>query len=154
MMRTGSLVFALILLSGCVADPPVADGAEVQVIASQTRCGLTAPGLVLARNAAEWQALIGSVDGQLPDWPDVANQWLLVASLGHQATGGHGIGFISADRDGQDLSIEVKVTHPAPDAMVAQMITSPCLVMAIPASGWKQVRVNGEAPFPMTRPHP
>lgn len=154
MMRAGSLALALTLVSGCVADPSVADGAEVRVVTSKTQCGLTAPGLVLARNAAEWHALTGSVSGQLPDWPDVANQWLLVASLGQQTTGGHSIGFISADRDGQDLSIEVKVTHPAPDAMVTQMITSPCLVMAIPANDWHRVRVNGEAPFPMSRTHP
>ncbi|ROU02037.1 protease complex subunit PrcB family protein [Marinobacter sp. R17] len=150
------LVLGLSGLAGCaaMADSDVDASQEVGVLMSSQYCGFTAPGLVLATDRSQWAQLSSASGGSLPPWPEEAGQWLLVANLGQKPTGGHRIDFKSASRTDRNLSIEVAVRQPAADAMVTQALTTPCLVMVLPAGGWDTVTVEGAEPFPVTRQHP
>ncbi|WP_169334067.1 protease complex subunit PrcB family protein [Marinobacter nanhaiticus] len=123
-------------------------------MASLTHCGLTAPGLVVVENVGQWRKLSSGLGANLPAWPDAPGRWLIVASMGQQRTGGYGLEFESVDVAGEQLTINVNVRRPAADAMVTQALTTPCMVIDLPSTGWETVTVSGEAPFPMSRQHP
>lgn len=143
------------VLMGCAANSSHNSVAEsVSPVASMSHCGLTAPGLVLAQNPGDWQKLSDVFGSQIPAWPDAPDHWLLVASLGQQRTGGYGVDFKNAEMSGGRLLINVAVRRPPADAMVTQALTTPCLIVELPSSGWDTVTVDGSAPFPMSRKHP
>ncbi|WP_148863498.1 protease complex subunit PrcB family protein [Marinobacter fonticola] len=150
------LLASQLLLTGCTSMSSASHSVteEVRPVASLAHCGLTAPGLVLVENAAQWQKLSSSLGAQLPAWPEESDHWLMVASLGQQRTGGYGVDFENAGMDGHQLKVSVKVRRPAADAMVTQALTTPCIVFELPSTGWKTVTVAGEAPFPISREHP
>ncbi|WP_111495668.1 protease complex subunit PrcB family protein [Marinobacter bohaiensis] len=141
-------------LAGCSAHSSGDGAARVESLASHAHCGLPAPGVILAQDAAHWEQLRSQAGVELPSWPADGDRWLLVASLGQQTTAGHAVTLAQATQDGDTLTLHVNVKHPEPGAMAAQVMTTPCLVTAIPADGWQQVTVSGDAPFPVTRPHP
>lgn len=155
------LVVSALGLVACVASGDSgthgnAGGATspVKAVASMAHCGFTAPGLVLATSASDWARFSDSLGARLPAWPDQPDRWLLVASMGKRNTGGYSITFNNAELNDQQLSIAVSQRRPAPDAMATQALTTPCVVLEIPAQGWRELVVTGEPPFPVRRSHP
>jgi hypothetical protein len=45
----------------------------------------------------------------------------------------------------------MKVNSPAPDMMVAQVITSPCVVLAVADSQWQRLEVSGLSGTPLLK---
>lgn len=159
MNRVKAAVVALLGLcglSGCAATAGSATDAsqDVEAVMVSQYCGFAAPGLMLAANQTQWQQLSSASGAQLPPWPAQAGRWLLVANLGQKPTGGYGIEFKGGSVTDRALMIEVSVRQPAADAMVTQALTTPCLVMELPADGWDTVTVEGPEPFPVSRKHP
>ncbi|MGP4844693.1 protease complex subunit PrcB family protein [Marinobacter sp. 1Y8] len=161
-IKTSTLITALItsaaLASGCVVSgdhsEQVSAGAAVKSVAAMAHCGFTAPGLVLATSASDWARFSDSLGARLPAWPDQPGRWLLVASMGKRNTGGYSIALHGAELDDQRLSVAVSQHRPAPDAMVTQALTTPCVVLEIPAQGWRELVVTGDSPFPVQRSYP
>lgn len=150
-----AFLVAPLTLSGCAANSSHNDVVQsVKAVTSLSHCGLTAPGLVLAQGPGDWRKLSDIVGSQIPAWPGEPGRWMLVAAMGQKRTGGYGVGFSEATMDGSELVIDVSVSSPAPDAMVTQALTTPCLIVALPSTGWETVTVTGDAPFPMSRKHP
>ncbi|MAA66030.1 MAG: hypothetical protein CL581_14800 [Alteromonadaceae bacterium] len=161
-IKVSALIIASItsaaLVSGCVVSGDHSGQASatspVKAVASMAHCGFTAPGLVLATSASDWARFSDSLGARLPAWPDQPDRWLLVASMGKRNTGGYSITFNNAELNDQQLSISVSQRRPAPEAMVTQALTTPCVVLEIPAQGWRELVVTGEPPFPVRRSHP
>ena len=65
----------------------------------------------------------------------------LLVSKGSQPTPGYGFTWIGASADSGNLDIELSWQEPDPNSMRAQVITSPCLVVELPADTYQQVRV-------------
>lgn len=161
-IKTSALITALIaaaaLTSGCAASgdhsEAASTGATVKSLGSMVHCGFTAPGLVLATSESDWVRFSESLGVGLPAWPNQPGRWMLVASMGRRHTGGYSIALSDARLDDQLLSIAVDQHQPGPDAMVPQSLTTPCVVLEIPAQGWRELVVTGDAPFPVRRSHP
>lgn len=141
---------ATFLLTGCATQREVtASGAPLarQVTASE-HCGLTAPGLVYLASADEVRALSGlpaqTINLSALTALDFSREHLLLVALGQRSTGGHGLTLADSEQQGGTLQLEMDVHRPAPDAMVTQVMTTPCTALAVTASGWRTVTVHGE----------
>ena len=127
-----------------------ADAIELQ---SSQHCGLTAPGVVLVRSQAQWRELGRTLRTSLPaeQLPDFDNHWLVIAALGQKPTGGFSVELASARQSGDQLELRLRQSAPGPDDMVTQALTTPCSIIRVPAHGWSELLVSGEAPFPVSR---
>ena len=62
---------------------------------------------------------------------DTAGTRLFVISRGRKATPGHGISLVGVRRRGDVLQISVQADEPEQGTMLPQVLTSPCLVVAV-----------------------
>lgn len=153
------LGFALtsLVLTGCAANRSATpEGAPLaRQLTQSDHCGLAAPGLVYLDNVAQVERLSGLPTRNLPldslKAVDFEREHLLLVSLGQKTTGGYGITLEdSVIRDGV-LEVRVSVRQPAADAMVTQVLTTPCAVMAVTPANWKRLTVSGAGMETLTR---
>lgn len=70
-----------------------------------------------------------------------AGRYALV-EMGRHSTGGYGIAVSSkARRSGNTLALIATFSSPAPDAMVTQMLTSPCVLVRLPAGDYTRLEL-------------
>jgi hypothetical protein len=69
---------------------------------------------------------------------------VFVLSMGQRPTAGYGIELHSerATMQRESLMIPAGWQEPPPDTMVAQVVTSPCIVFTVPANRYETVRVR------------
>ena len=74
---------------------------------------------------------------------DFANYGVLLVSMGRQPTAGYGLGFESGSAQLKDGTLEVTLSwaQPMPGYFVAQMLTSPCVLLKLPALRFRKIRV-------------
>jgi hypothetical protein len=163
------LLSALTILSGCAGkhDEPDQDvgtgknaGAKQQAplarqITASDHCGLTAAGLVYLDSLTALQAF-RSLNGQMLSLNSVSSldferEHLLVVAMGRKNTGGYGLTLVNAAMEGSTLAVVSRVHTPAPDSMVTQALTTPCMVLAVTAGDWDKVVVRGDGLTNMTR---
>lgn len=147
----------LLVLTGCAANRSATpEGAPLaRQLTQSDHCGLAAPGLVYLDNVAQVERLSGLPTRNLPldslKAVDFEREHLLLVSLGQKTTGGYGITLEeSVIRDGV-LEVRVSVRQPAADAMVTQVLTTPCAVMAVTPANWKRLTVSGAGMETLTR---
>lgn len=129
--------------------------AEVRQITQSDHCGLTGPGVVFVDSAEDLEPLLG-VSGQnlstrLVREVDLASEHLVFVTLGQRPTAGYSVSLDKAHISGNTLSLDMLTKQPEPGMMVAQVITSPCAVLAVPGVEWGQVRVVGISDKPLVR---
>lgn len=163
------MLSALMLLAGCAGnngekDQNVGTGKEVgtrqqaplaRQITASDYCGLTAPGLVYLNSLKALQAF-RSLNGQMLSLDsasslDFQREHLLVVAMGRRNTGGYGLTLTDAAMEGSTLAVTTRVRAPAPDSMVTQALTTPCVVLAVTADDWDKVVVRGDGLTNMTR---
>ena len=74
----------------------------------------------------------GAVEGESP-------ALLIAISRGRQSTPGYGLSLVEARRFGNRAVIEVSWRTPASGAVLAQVVTHPCLVVGLPGQGLVRV---------------
>ena len=87
---------------------------------------------VTARTVDEWDALWkqhGS--GRARPSVDFSKEVVAAVFLGSRPSAGFNVQIIGARQDGTALVVSYKETRPAPDALTAQVITSPYHIVAI-----------------------
>lgn len=153
------LILALaISLAACARTVPVVQTGTGAPLARQLtaadHCGLTAPGLVHIENASELSKFrqLPQQNLNLPaaDSIDFDNEHLVVVGLGQKLTGGYSVILTSYALHGDELDLGVVVNEPDPQMLVPQVITTPCAVIAVAASGWQTLDVNGDGLDDMT----
>lgn len=156
------LVYVMTLaLTACASPqtpPPAPAPAEperflARQVTASDHCGLVAPGLVDIADEATLKRFL-ALPAQtltLPDHPDFKQQHFLVVALGQQPTAGYGVTLQSAVLDDQLLRIDAQVRQPAADQMSAQVVTTPCMVLAILSGHWQRIEVHGEGMPTLTR---
>ena len=148
---------AMLLLAACSATggPSAGEGVMVRQITQSAYCGLTGPGGAFVRSEADREALL-DVSGQnmatdVVRKVDLSREALVMVTLGQKPTAGYSVGLQSALAQGESLVLDMHVNEPAPDMMVAQVVTSPCAVLAVEPRGWQQIRVQGLTEQPLVR---
>jgi hypothetical protein len=147
--------------SGVDAPPP--DGAAaalpVDVVHRGSRCPASRAQVDVIGDAeawADWQrrsreSFLPAGDAQAPDAPvDFAESLVVVVSMGERPTAGYAVD-VSGDavrlRGGGVLEIDADWREPPEDAVVAQVLTSPCVAIAVSRVEFERVRIldrNGD----------
>ncbi|OZB15634.1 MAG: hypothetical protein B7X58_06270 [Marinobacter sp. 34-60-7] len=136
---------------GSVSEPAV----SARQVTQSAQCGLTGPGIAYVQNESEREALLdlngqNMVTGAVRE-VNLALESIVIVTLGQKPTAGYSVGLADASADGETLVLSVRVSEPPRDAMTAQVITSPCVVLAVPADDWQQVRVLGLTDQPLVK---
>jgi hypothetical protein len=129
---------------GCKADREV----PVRVVASGAMCGGGGAG-VSARRITSAEDLAAAVQEAASPSADFAKEAVVLVSAGQKTTAGYGIALASERAPVKDgvAGLRVTLTSPAAGMMSAQVMTSPCLVLALPAEGLLAVGVvEGDRP--------
>lgn len=140
------------LLVGCASSDTVVEKPSEQLVRQviqSAHCGLTGPGVAYVQTSERLQPLLElpaqNMAVQQLRQVNLEQEHLLFVTLGERPTGGYSISLASASVDSTEntLQLSMAVRSPAPGTMVTQAITSPCVVVAVPASDWSEIRVSG-----------
>jgi hypothetical protein len=149
----GAATLALLLVAagdgeggGCRGTRDV----EVTVVRSGPQCGgdATEPSARLLRTRAELDAAFRSEIGAEMPPVDLERDAVVLVSAGRRPTAGHAVQLASpkAAARGKVGALRVQITRPDPTALVAQVVTSPCLVVRLAREGLSEVKVlEGES---------
>ena len=151
-----TLFAALLILGGCSISGAGLEGeaAAARIVKSSLQCGS-----LPRQQSVTWipgrqqleQALIlmqgALVPAQPPAVPDIDLQrWnLLLISAGQKPSAGY---YLTLDQPAFSIGktnarLNVVLNRPAPDSMVASVITHPCILVKIPAGGYSAIEIHG-----------
>jgi len=137
MSRTAAAAF-FVMCGACSSSRAV----ELDVVMASGNCQQTHEGVarVTLSDVAKLRGtqLLG---GESTDREAGPSPFLIVVAIGEKPTAGYGLAYDGAKLDGRTLIVTVRETAPPPDAMTAQVITHPCLVLEIPEGELDRVRV-------------
>lgn len=161
-----AVVLGLLLVPACSSPP------GVTVLLESAQCGrqltaaaldwLTAPQQLEARilyinkhKTGGGKLIGGPFDSSPEALPvvDFARSAVLLVEMGQRPTGGYRLGLIEnsfAVRDGIAL-LSVDWQEPGADAMVTQVVTSPCLLLSVPRAAYREILVVDQHEQPRAR---
>ena len=86
-----------------------------------------------ARSTEEWAALWNLHAGERtrPN-VDFSREIVVAVFMGTRPTAGFSVEIVGVRQEGQALIVSYKETRPAPDALTAQILTSPFHIVAVP----------------------
>ncbi|MGO1692063.1 MAG: protease complex subunit PrcB family protein [Marinobacter sp.] len=140
------------LLVGCASSDTVVEKPSEQLVRQviqSAHCGLTGPGGAYVQTSERLRQLLElptqNMAVQQLRQVNLKQEHLLFVTLGEKPTGGYSISLasVSVDSTENTLQLAMAVRSPAPGTMVTQAITSPCVVVAVPASDWSEIRASG-----------
>ncbi len=140
-MRARGLLISCTLLCGCTAGEvlPIAE------ILNHRHCQSVVAGLTLVTfedvAAMRGSTLIGITTDPGSEQPDLA---LVVVSKGPQPTPGYAFQLVSARHEGKTAVVELEWQEPSADAVLAQVMTHPCLVVGIESAGYETLIVSDQ----------
>jgi protease stability complex PrcB-like protein len=149
LVHLGAVLAFGLLLTACSAQlSRTADGAPLaRQITASDQCGVGSAGLTYLSKREEL--------ARLQDWPmqnlsmkplnalDFNREHVLIVGLGQKPTGGYGLTLANSQIESDTLKLTMILRRPAPDAMVTQVLTTPCAVLAITPERWKSIEVKG-----------
>jgi len=128
---------------------------QVRQVAQSAHCGLTGPGVVLVRSDKQRETLLDvygqNITTDVIRKVDLNKERLVIIALGQQPTAGYRVGLKAATATGQTLRLVVNVDSPGPGKIVAQVVTSPCVVLAVASHGWQRLEVTGLLDNPLVK---
>ncbi|PCH60809.1 MAG: hypothetical protein COC05_03140 [Gammaproteobacteria bacterium] len=145
------------LMAGCSnAAPRLAIDLNVEQLWSHTQCGFVEKSARVIDNEHVFRQtyfqlgqhlLVGNAidKSQLNDLPQVdwSNKIVLLLAMGQKPSAGYAVSLAKSKSlvNNNVLSIEVNWQQPAADSFQAQVITSPCLLLAVPRHGYRSISV-------------
>lgn len=130
-----SSLCAFAWLAGCAAQSPRPE--TVPVVRDQWTGqygGTAQPSDRVVRGAGDWSALWQQLGCEAPRPLAVRTEMAVAVFIGERRTGGYRAEVVGTRLDGGNILIEYRELAPAPDQMVTQALTSPWLVLVLPAS--------------------
>lgn len=138
----GTLALTLTVLAGCSGGARL----DARTLLAYDQCqgvdaGLTRVdypdvagirGSTLLNLARDDEPAAGAAEGDSP-------ALLIAISRGRQSTPGYGLSLVEARRFGNRAVIEVAWRTPESGAVLAQVVTHPCLVVGLPGQGLERV---------------
>ena len=142
-------------LFGCPhAEPPKHfESINVQVMNTRTHCGNTAetPTALWIADRARLTKVFDrmnrrQIGGSAPEWTenfDFKNYGILFVHMGRQPTGGYALEYVPghAHISGETATVVLKWMTPDPAAMVTQVITTPCMMLKMPKTGFTRIEI-------------
>ena len=135
---------------GCAQPEAGTDAAlPVQALYSDSQCvGLERTTVVWIADAEAWRSWHGRITSARlpapsPPAVDFSREGVLVLAMGSRSTAGYGLSLAEKSavvREGV-LTVRVDWSEPPPGALLAQVMTSPCLLMKVPTAPFDQIRV-------------
>ena len=94
-----------------------------------------------ARSTEEWTALWRLHGGERtrPN-VDFSREVVVAVFMGTRPTAGFAVDIVGVRQEGQALVVSYRETRPAPDALTAQVLTSPFHIVAVPRGATTDVR--------------
>jgi hypothetical protein len=115
-----------VLLWGALGAGAIPDKVPFTVLASGAQSGIDKPRTAVARTAAEWKTLCARHAAGQPCPPvDFSRSTALAIFLGTRPSAGYAVAITAVEPDGAALVVTYRERKPAPDDIVAQMITAP-----------------------------
>ena len=150
-MGGATLMIALALVgAGCVQSEPGTNATlPVQALYGSGQCiGLERPAVLWVADAETWRSWYGRItSARLPAPPvpavDFPREGVLLLAMGSRSTAGYGLSLAEESavvRDGM-LTVRVDWGEPPSGALLAQVMTSPCLLVKMPAASFNRIRV-------------
>lgn len=107
--------------------------APMRTIARGDQSGVDLERQVVVHTAAEWTALWRQhAPGQPAPAVDFAKETVIAVFLGSRNTAGYAVEIVSAEAEQGSLIVRYRQRAPSPDAITAQIITTPFQIVAIP----------------------
>ena len=162
MARLTSSLGLTLILSACgpgLSQSPVADSTEpvqLQVVYRGSRCPAVEPGVEIIRDTAAWTEWRRQRDRQrlsVADGPDddatvvdFGQSTVIVISMGQKPTPGYAVEVPedSAVLQGETLIISSVWQQPAEGAILAQVLTSPCVAITVSTARYDTVKINDQ----------
>jgi hypothetical protein len=150
-IRIGLLCIAA-AMAGCVAGGPApSKSVPVHALYRHAQCGADYPEsrAIILRDADAFKAAVedlrrarGSVGINMPA-VDFSRQAALLVQMGQKPTAGYGLWPEQpvARLRGDVLEVALDWQSPPPGAMLAQVVTSPCMLISIPRASYKTIHV-------------
>lgn len=140
---------AVIALSACAADQTPASPITVRSVFQGQYCGDESKGVRwisgteftrIARGPAPTH--LGAPPAQVPVVAE--DERLLLVSQGQQGSGGYGVALADTrpEVNNDVLTLRMDTQVPAPDTMQTMQLTRPCLVVALPMAGYREVHAG------------
>jgi hypothetical protein len=119
----------------------------VEIVARDNNSNVEKLGQSVARQAAEWESLWRSHAGPAKPAPkiDFSKRTVVAVFLGSRPTAGYGIEVLGTRPEGKTLVVEWRESRPEKGMMLAQVLTSPALIVSIP-------KFDGEIKFQKVDP--
>ena len=103
--------------------------------------GIEAAKQVSARSALEWDALWKQhASARARPSVDFTKEVVAAVFLGSRPSAGYGVQIVGVRQEGSALVVSYRETRPAPDALTAQVLTSPYHIVAIPKGSTTDVK--------------
>ena len=135
---TFPFLLGAVIFPGChrPAPPAAASVATPAAITqwSGTRGGPEKAGTRTIRTAAGWEAFWKEVGREAPAPWTTDDPMAVAVFLGQKRTAGYSINITGSRIENGRLVIDYRETAPAPDTMVAQMLTAPWAIARVPRS--------------------
>jgi len=149
------LCLAAIAILAC-AHPdtgPRSQPIEARVLNQSADCGRQSesPAALWLGGREELKAVANSMNrgrlkSGLPEWArdlDFSDHGVLLVHMGQKPTGGFSLEFIPGHAYvcGQTATVVLQWITPPADAMVAQMITNPCIWLKLPSGAFSKIKI-------------
>lgn len=141
-------IFAIVLSACTHQMSATREGAPLaRQMTESDQCGLGSGGLTYISQRQELDRLrrwpAQNLSMKLIEALDFDHEHLLIVGLGQKSTGGFGVTLANSQIIDNTLRLTVFLRRPPVGAIVPQVITTPCAVLAITPEHWDRVEVNG-----------
>lgn len=144
-MKTLAVVLTALLIGGCSVLDGWRDPGEprrVDEVARATVCGGEGAEAWVRAYATTARLRQAPEAAPLPGLEALPNGAYVLIGMGQRSSGGHGLAVSreAFELDGR-LRLQATFVSPAAGRMTTQMLTSPCVLLRVPATEWREVEV-------------
>jgi PrcB C-terminal len=141
------ILMVAVVLAACVSPISTGKTVPVRTIFADSQCGGDAPEIRRLDGAQQWKDLRARIEGRSvgatsrnPAMPDFSRDDVFLIAMGQRPTLGYSVTLASDVARLYDTHIQFSVIWQEPDAgaLQGQMLTSPCVVVSIPAGEYGQ----------------
>ena len=115
---------------------------DVEIIVRDNNSNVEEPRNAVAWKSAEWAGLWRAHAGMLKPAPEVdfTKRTVVAVFLGSRPTAGYSVEIVGTKQEGRTLIVEWREVRPKERMLLAQVLTSPAIIVSIP-------KVDGDVGF-------